>query len=187
MMKPKEFSILFIPHDGSVKAITFSKGFIFFFFATLTFFFITSLSYVILYQLKYYELKEIESIIVDESSYFQELNQTEKSLKNILTYVKGQKLKLQETEQLLRSLKSEQKELEPIVKTDRETVDKILAIQKKIDRKLIWIDRFFAYISGVITSVIGGLIIYKFTKKETAVQISDYKSYVEKNSSSDSS
>jgi len=83
----------------------------------------------------------------------------------MLTYIQGQKLKLHETKQLLKSLKSEKEELEPIVKTRRETIEQILEAQTKRNRKIIWRDRLFGFISGVFASITGTIIFVLFLKK----------------------
>jgi len=87
------------------------------------------------------------------------LNQTSNSLVEIRSFLQQEKKKVLATQNTLNHLKQKKSELDPIVTTQRETVNAILEAHSRSTRQYVWKNRFIGFLIGVISSVIASLLV----------------------------
>lgn len=103
-----------------------------------------------------------------ESQHYQrelnKLNQTESNIKELLAFVDTQKASLQKTEELIATLKSENKKLEPIVKMKRSTVEDLFRVQDERVRNHIWHERWIGFFFGIAASLVASFLMLIINK-----------------------
>jgi hypothetical protein len=109
-----------------------------------------------------------------EKSYarqIQELEDIETSISDLNNFIELQKRKLQESENILQSLKKEHDTLKPIVDTEREVIEKIFIVQSQKAMDRIWKERVVSFFLGILASLFASFIyglfqrFYKNNKK----------------------
>lgn len=104
-------------------------------------------------------------------SYNQQLDTLENvqvSLNNLIGFVELQKTRLRDSEDLLNKLQMQREQLQPLLQADQKTVEAILELQTKRAETAASRERWFAFIGGVISSIVAsGLItlVATFIKK----------------------
>jgi hypothetical protein len=88
----------------------------------------------------------------------QRLKDTEAALAELTTFVNDQRTKLQESQQVMESLKKEHDELKPVVDAKRELVDALFAVQAKRERNNMWINRGLGVLGTIVAAGIVRLI-----------------------------
>ena len=104
---------------------------------------------------------------IHEKSYanqIKDLNDIEKSISNLSSFVELQKKKLRESEDILISLQQEHDTLKPIVETEREVIKKIFAIQSQMAMDNIWKERIVSFFLGILASVVASFIYALFQR-----------------------
>ncbi len=86
------------------------------------------------------------------------LNETETNLKNLLSFVAEQRQRLNESENLLASLKEEKDRLDPVVSAERKMVKAILDAQNESQKTDIWRERMIGFGFGIAGSLIATVI-----------------------------
>lgn len=86
------------------------------------------------------------------------LNDTERSLKELVAFVEAQKQSLTESQSIVEQLKNEEQKLRPIVEADRQIVDAVLQAQATQEQNHILIDRIVSFLLGIASSIIATLI-----------------------------
>lgn len=89
------------------------------------------------------------------------LNEISENLENLKTFIEKQKTSLIENENLIQQLTKEKEELEPIVNTNRDTIESILFLHAKNEKKTKWKNHLFGFFIGVLSSA---LVTYLSTK-----------------------
>ena len=79
-------------------------------------------------------------------------NEFEKSIKEINQYLETQKKELKETNQQLNELKIEHEKLEPIVKSERKTIESLFEISDKRQTEQRLIDYMISFILGIFST-----------------------------------
>jgi len=89
-----------------------------------------------------------------------ELDSTRNALEKLAVFLESKRKRVEETEQTLKRLQAEKTALEPLVSTQRETVEAILAAHSQTLRRGLWKDRAFGFGLGVLSSLAAGAILY---------------------------
>ena len=92
------------------------------------------------------------------SAQLKSLNEVEKSLKNLVTFVEAQKHALSESQSVIDRLKKEEQMLRPVVEADRQMVDAVLQAQAARQRNEIWVERIVAFFLGVTSSIFASFV-----------------------------
>jgi hypothetical protein len=124
----------------------------------------TSINYIDMKEKR--ELAELKKESLNFDNRIKELDEVEISLKNLIAFIENQKESIIDTESSLRRLQKEKNELEPIVNTDKETIQAILQQQEKRTWENRWIERFIGFGLGIAASIIAS-IIYGLIKRTT--------------------
>lgn len=126
-----------------------------------TIIFISGITAFISFAINIDEEKRKEKLM--ESNNYQtqinQLNDTEKNIKNLLAFVNTQKVSLRETEEALLTLKSEREKLRPLVETDRATVEAVFKAQEERTSANVWRERWIGFGLGLFASVIASLLL----------------------------
>jgi len=93
------------------------------------------------------------------------LDQISKDLKSLEDYISEQKNKVLERERIVEDLKIEQKEIEPLLKTNQEIVDALFIQQNKYQEKSKWIERGYGFMFGILASLIASFIYEEINPK----------------------
>ena len=89
-----------------------------------------------------------------------ELQDMQTSITKMSAYVGNQKKALEETSQLLDSVRKEKDNVEAALKINREQLDALLSTMNKDAEKDKWIERVVSFITGIISSLIASRIWY---------------------------
>jgi hypothetical protein len=88
----------------------------------------------------------------------QQLDQTEKGIKALLSFIKDQKQNIRESEDALASLREEQESLKPIVESDRKVVAALFKAQEERNKANVWRERWIGFGFGVAASLVATFI-----------------------------
>ncbi|MCI5121704.1 MAG: hypothetical protein D3908_11040 [Candidatus Electrothrix sp. AUS4] len=102
-----------------------------------------------------------------EKSYAQQMQELEymgKSISDLNNFIKLQKKKLKNSENILKSLKKEHDTLKPIVDTEREVIEKIFAVQSQKAMDRIWKERVVSFFLGILASLFASFIYGLFQR-----------------------
>ncbi len=88
------------------------------------------------------------------------LNQTEENLKNLISYIDNQKVKLKESQDIITQLESEHARMQPIVNADKEVVDAIFGAQEARQSKSRRLGYIISFVLGVMSSLTATFIVY---------------------------
>ncbi|MBQ4857356.1 HNH endonuclease signature motif containing protein [Pseudoalteromonas sp. MMG007] len=89
----------------------------------------------------------------------EQLDKTEDSLKQLLTFIEIQKNQVAENQRSLEILVEEQTKLEPLVNADKKVVEALLSVQQLKAKELATNEKVFGFISGVIASILASIVI----------------------------
>ena len=126
--------------------------------ATIIFF--VSFGYFV-YYMDQKDRREIEKAKIenlDLNKRITELEEVEKSLKNLIVFVNNQKQSIVITENNIKELEKKKNELEPIVKSQQETVEALFQEQDKRNYERRWIERFIGFGLGIAASIIVSIV-----------------------------
>lgn len=115
--------------------------------------------------------KEIENL--ELTTQIKNLKTVESELENLIDFVKHQQTTLSQTETEIESLVKEKKQLEPIVKANREVIQAIFQQQAENSKKNAFKERTIGFGLGVLGSILASIIIYVFTRKRIKVEESN--------------
>jgi hypothetical protein len=87
-----------------------------------------------------------------------ELNKVESSLLSFIEFVRIEKEKVIETENTLLKLRNEKDELEPIVNTNRQTVQAILDVHRRQNEVSVKRERLIGFALGVVSSLAASVL-----------------------------
>tara|TARA_R110002051_G_scaffold316471_1_gene396115 strand:+ start:191 stop:883 length:693 start_codon:yes stop_codon:yes gene_type:complete len=107
--------------------------------------------------------KEIENL--ELTNQIKNLKTVESELENLIDFVKHQQTTLSQTETEIESLIEEKKQIEPIVKANREVIQAIFQQQAENSKKDAMKERAIGFGLGVLGSILASIIIYLFTRK----------------------
>ena len=79
-------------------------------------------------------------------------------------FLKEERAKIEESESVLRSLRNEKTQLEPVVTAHRETVEAILAAHARTTASRAWKERALGFMSGILTSLLATLLFELFLR-----------------------
>jgi hypothetical protein len=79
-------------------------------------------------------------------------------LVDLNVFLKRERDRVEVSEATLRRLRDEKTELEPMVTAQRETVNAILAAHAKATASRVWKERFLAFMTGILTSLLATLL-----------------------------
>jgi len=100
----------------------------------------------------------------------QELNLAQDTMKDLIVFIGKQKESLNDLSDKVENLKKEKNEIEPVLTLTKEQIGALLAsYESKVN---VWVERFWGFITGFLTSVLGGLALAWLAK----VRISPSKS-----------
>lgn len=102
------------------------------------------------------EIQRLQSL--NYQTQIQQLNQTEKNIKQLLQFVETQKMTLRNTEDTISSLRAEQEKLKPLVESDRSVVDAIFRAQEERNSASIWRERWIGFGFGVAASLLASFL-----------------------------
>jgi len=92
----------------------------------------------------------------------EQLDLTEKNLKQLLNFINTQKVQMINTEESINSLKKEQEHLKPLVNADRKTVEAIFTAQEIRAEKNASKEHWIGFTLGVGASLIASILWYIF-------------------------
>lgn len=87
-----------------------------------------------------------------------QLSETERNIRQLLSFIESQKISLRETEDNISKLKSEQETLQPLVSSNREIVDALFRAQEERTKSGIWTERLIGFGFGIVASLIASFI-----------------------------
>ena len=124
----------------------------------------------------------IEKERLEDISYLkkiEQLNSTESNLKEILEFVKTQKVQLQQSKDTLNSIKEERKKLKPILEAEQEVVVAILDAQEKRQQTKVWHERGIGFVVGMASSIAATIICNAFIswKRSQSAKEAEQKSF----------
>ena len=104
----------------------------------------------------------------------EKLDQVSKDLESLQLYVKDQKKNLINQEQILKNLKAEKAEIEPLLNANKEVVDALFLQQAKNQKSNVWWERGYGFLFGMIASLVAS-ILYDFLKMKYVKREEKYK------------
>jgi len=81
-----------------------------------------------------------------------------KQLSELAEFLKKEQMKVAESEATLKRLQDEQTQLEPVVATQRQTVNAILAANARTMAAKAWKERVLTFMSGVLASLLATML-----------------------------
>jgi len=81
-----------------------------------------------------------------------------KQLSELAEFLKKEQMKVAESEATLKRLQDEQTQLEPVVATQRQTVNAILAANARTMAAKAWKERVLTFMSGVVASLLATML-----------------------------
>ncbi|WP_340051108.1 hypothetical protein [Pseudomonas proteolytica] len=116
------------------------------------------------YLIKQDQLK-LEAKRLESNNYItqlSQLNNTEQNIKQLLEFVSSQKTALREAEDSLFKLRSEKERLQPLLDSDKATIEAIFKAQEDRASSSVWKERTIGFASGIVASLIASFIWYIF-------------------------
>lgn len=98
------------------------------------------------------ELKRLESN--NYQTQINQLNDTEKNIKQLLDFVKNQQASLREVEDSISKLKTEKEQLQPLVEMNKDAVDALFRAQEERANSNVWRERIIGFGIGVVASLL---------------------------------
>jgi len=99
-----------------------------------------------------------------------QLDQMANSLSNLTLFIKEQRAKLKENEDIVALLQKEKEKLAPLVEADRKLVNSVLDVQQEHFKSEVQSERWIGFGLGVVASFIASLVwaimLYLFKKKK---------------------
>jgi hypothetical protein len=95
-----------------------------------------------------------------------QLNEMQKSLKELQNFITLQKGKLQSESAALSDIRKEKEKLEPIVNADRKAIQSIIEFQENKYRGQVWKERAIGFIIGFISSLLASFVIVWINRKK---------------------
>lgn len=83
-----------------------------------------------------------------------DIEKMSRQLSGLITFLRDEHQKITDAEITFRELKSEQARLEPVVLTQRETVNAVLSAYTKTQATRAWKERGLGFVSGLIASLL---------------------------------
>ena len=93
-----------------------------------------------------------------------ELTEYKQKIENKIVELESIEKQLSLTKSELEQLKSEDEKLKAIVNVDRQIADALFIVQEERSSKKVWIERFYSFLVGVLSSASFAGICYFFTK-----------------------
>jgi hypothetical protein len=93
-----------------------------------------------------------------------DIERVAENLTTIVTFLKQERVRVLKSEETVSRLRDEQTQLEPVILTQRETVNAILAAHAKTTASSTWKERSLGFISGLLTSLIA-TIVWEFFRR----------------------
>lgn len=112
-----------------------------------------------------YALQDQSNNSPDVAEYSLVLNQITdmaKQLSQLGTFLEREKERVAKTESDVTSLLAEKDRLEPVVATQRETIEVILAAHENRTARNAWKERFYGFALGIVASVVASIIYSYF-------------------------
>ena len=81
-----------------------------------------------------------------------------RQLSELSEFLDRERVRVEETEAIVRNLGQEKARLEPIVATHRETVDAILAANARYAARSAWKERLYGFALGVLASIVASFV-----------------------------
>jgi hypothetical protein len=101
---------------------------------------------------------------IDYSRMIEKLAHMAKSLSDLSAFLEREQSRVAETESTINELQKKKAQLEPVVTTQRETVDAILAAHAARVRASTWKDRLVGFSIGVLSSLVAAFIWQVLTR-----------------------
>ncbi|MBV1928902.1 MAG: HNH endonuclease [Gammaproteobacteria bacterium] len=92
-------------------------------------------------------------------SQIEQLDETEKSLKTLLSFVSSQKDKMTQNEESIQKLEVEKQKLEPLVNADRATVEALFNAQEERAKSNASQERWIGFGLGILASIIASFVM----------------------------
>lgn len=99
-----------------------------------------------------------------ESIKNQDLNEYQQKIENKIVELESLEKQLSKTKSELEQLKLEDVKLNAIVNVDRQIADALFIVQEERSSKKLWIERFYSFLVGILSSASFAGIYYLFTK-----------------------
>lgn len=109
--------------------------------------------------------------ILDYETQLSELSKVETSLRNLTEFVRTQKARLKDSEDLIAALKTEQQRLTPFVEADRRVVKAVLELQQQQAQAGVTRERWIGFGMGILASTVASFlygIVGSFLRKRRA-------------------
>src|SRR5204862_191060 len=87
-----------------------------------------------------------------------------KQLSQLSQFLEKERARVADTEATIRSLRDEQTKLEPLVRTQRETVEAILTAHSERRASHVWKERILGFTLGLIASLLASFV-YGYFKR----------------------
>jgi hypothetical protein len=103
------------------------------------------------------------------------LDETHRNLLSLIEFVDSERKNLKSTELALQSIKTEREKLQPLIESDRKTIDAIFAAQEGRNQSAQSTERWIGFGLGVLSSLIASLVwaAVAYTTKKS--KLSDLK------------
>jgi DNA repair exonuclease SbcCD ATPase subunit len=117
---------------------------------------VTSITYLEKADREKREANRLESLNYQEQ--IQQLNQTERNIRQLLEFINSQKKALRETEDTISTLKTEREKLQPLVESDKAVVEALFKAQEERTSANVWRERWLGFGFGVLASLLASFL-----------------------------
>jgi hypothetical protein len=90
------------------------------------------------------------------------IDDVSRKLSDLALFLSREREKVEASEAMVKRLRTEQTQLEPIVTAQRELVDAILAVHARTTASKAWIQYVLTFMTGVVTSLIASVLFALF-------------------------
>ena len=100
----------------------------------------------------------------------EQLDHTQQSLKQLMTFVEAQKRQLHESQQVLSDLQARRDQLKPVVDAGENVVNAVLDLRAKHERAWVWLGYVISFILGFFSSLAADLVtrVYRLAEPNRA-------------------
>lgn len=105
-----------------------------------------------------------------------QLDQAQAALRELGSFLDGQREKLSEGERTIQALRAERERLQPLVTADRRAVDALFAAQEERNHQAQSRERWFGFAVGIVASFLASILWYivaRYIVERRAKEISD--------------
>lgn len=112
-------------------------------------------------ELNAYDKKRKDAVRLKNVTYseqIQELDDIEKSVSQLLTFLDTQKQSMEKSQDALADLKKQRETLAPLVTSDQKVIDSMFLAQERRSESKVWTERWIGFGFGIVASLIASFL-----------------------------